>query len=67
MKEPHGKIIFAGAEIASYWSGYMEGALETGEKAAQDVNITLKLREYVCMHTCLSVCMSVCACMLIGM
>lgn len=38
MKVPHGRILFAGAEIASYWSGYMEGALETGERAAQSVS-----------------------------
>lgn len=38
MKVPHGRILFAGAEIASYWSGYMEGALETGERAAQIVS-----------------------------
>lgn len=37
MKAPHGRVLFAGAEIASYWSGYMEGALETGELAAQSL------------------------------
>lgn len=35
--EPHGNIHFAGGDIASRWAGWMEGALLSGEAAAQAV------------------------------
>jgi len=34
LQRPHMKVLFAGEHLAS-WQGYMEGAVETGEKAAQ--------------------------------
>lgn len=34
---PHGRIHFAGTETASAWRSFMEGALESGERAAQAV------------------------------
>jgi monoamine oxidase len=33
LQRPHGKILFAGEHIAD-WQGFMEGAIETGEAAA---------------------------------
>jgi monoamine oxidase len=34
LQRPHGKVLFAGEHIAD-WQGFMEGAIETGEAAAQ--------------------------------
>jgi monoamine oxidase len=34
---PHGRIHLAGTEAAVLWPGYMEGAIETGERAAGEV------------------------------
>lgn len=31
---PHGRVLWAGAEHATYWNGYMDGAVRTGEAAA---------------------------------
>lgn len=36
-REPHGRIHLAGTESASSWPGYMEGAIEAGERAAAEV------------------------------
>jgi monoamine oxidase len=35
--EPHGRVHLAGTETASVWPGYMEGAIESGERAAAEV------------------------------
>ncbi len=37
LRKPVGRIHWAGAESASVWSGFMEGALESGERAADEV------------------------------
>ncbi|XP_039707485.1 amine oxidase [flavin-containing] A isoform X2 [Pteropus medius] len=37
IRQPVGKIYFAGTETATHWSGYMEGAVEAGERAARQV------------------------------
>ncbi|KAM6447064.1 amine oxidase [flavin-containing] B-like isoform 2-T2 [Liasis olivaceus] len=37
LREPAGRIFFAGTETASEWSGYMEGAVQAGERAAREV------------------------------
>lgn len=36
LARPHGKVLFAGEHIAD-WQGFMEGAIETGEAAAQNL------------------------------
>lgn len=36
LQRPHGKVLFAGEHIAD-WQGFMEGAIETGESAAQSL------------------------------
>jgi monoamine oxidase len=38
---PHGRIHVAGTETASAWPGYMEGAIEAGERAAGEVIASL--------------------------
>lgn len=37
LREPVGRIHWAGTEAASKWTGYMDGAIRAGEQAAQDV------------------------------
>ena len=37
LTEPVGRIHWAGAETASEWNGYMEGAIESGERVAREV------------------------------
>lgn len=37
MREPVGQVYFAGTETANHWSGYMEGAVQAGERAAREV------------------------------
>ncbi|XP_070574719.1 amine oxidase [flavin-containing] B-like [Ptychodera flava] len=37
LREPHGKIYFAGTETATEWAGYMEGGIQAGERAAREV------------------------------
>ncbi len=37
LRQPVGPIHWAGTETASQWCGYMEGALQSGERAAREV------------------------------
>jgi monoamine oxidase len=37
LVEPVGRIHWAGAESATAWDGYMEGAVEAGERAAREI------------------------------
>lgn len=37
LREPVGNLHWAGTETATVWSGYMEGAIESGERAAAEV------------------------------
>ncbi|NUQ78561.1 MAG: flavin monoamine oxidase family protein [Polyangiaceae bacterium] len=37
LREPAGRIHWAGTETAVRWNGYMEGAVESGERAAKEV------------------------------
>lgn len=36
-REPHGRLHIAGTESATKWPGYMEGAIDAGERAASEV------------------------------
>jgi monoamine oxidase len=36
LREPVGPVHWAGTETATVWSGYMEGALQAGERAARE-------------------------------
>ena len=38
LRMPFGRVHFAGTLTASLWAGYMEGAVESGERAALEVN-----------------------------
>ena len=37
IREPVGRVHWAGTETATYWSGYMDGAVRAGERAAAEV------------------------------
>jgi monoamine oxidase len=37
LREPAGKIHFAGTETAPYWTGYMDGAIRSGERVAAEI------------------------------
>ena len=42
MRQAVGRIHFAGAETADVWNGYMDGAVRSGERAAAEVDETLR-------------------------
>ena len=37
LSQPLGQIYWAGTELLGYWTGYLEGALQSGERAAEQV------------------------------
>jgi monoamine oxidase len=37
LRTPVGRIHWAGTETATYWNGYVEGAMQAGERAAEEV------------------------------
>jgi monoamine oxidase len=37
LREPVGRIHWAGTETSTYWNGYMDGAIRSGERAAREV------------------------------
>ncbi|RDA85071.1 hypothetical protein CP532_3130 [Ophiocordyceps camponoti-leonardi (nom. inval.)] len=37
LRKPFGSIHFAGTETADYWVGYMDGAIRSGERVAQEI------------------------------
>src|SRR3954466_380006 len=37
IRQPVGRIHWAGTETATYWNGYMDGAVRSGERAAEEV------------------------------
>ena len=37
LRTPVGRIHWAGTETSTYWNGYMDGAVRSGERAAQEV------------------------------
>ena len=37
LRQPVGRIHWAGTETSTYWNGYMDGAVRSGERAAQEV------------------------------
>lgn len=41
LRPPVGRIIWAGAETATVWMGYMDGAVRSGDRAAQEAQALL--------------------------
>ena len=42
MREPEGGVVFAGSDLADGWSGYVDGAIESGLRAARQVQALLR-------------------------
>ncbi|EYB21398.1 hypothetical protein FG05_30690 [Fusarium graminearum] len=38
LQKPHGKVFFANSDWANGWRGFIDGAIESGKKAARDAN-----------------------------
>jgi monoamine oxidase len=38
LRAPHGLVHWAGSETAAVWLGYMEGAVESGERVANEIS-----------------------------
>lgn len=43
-RAPNGRIHWAGSETATTWNGYIDGAISSGERAAEEVRICLEKR-----------------------
>ncbi len=41
IRRPFRRVHWAGTETSTYWSGYMDGAVRAGERAAREVNALL--------------------------
>jgi monoamine oxidase len=41
IRQPVNRIHWAGTETATYWNGYMEGAVRSAERAAREVLASL--------------------------
>ena len=41
LRRPAGPIHWSGTETATRWAGYMDGAVESGERAAAEVRTAL--------------------------
>jgi monoamine oxidase len=41
MRSPEGRVVFAGSDLADGWSGFVDGAIESGLRAARDVRTLL--------------------------
>jgi monoamine oxidase len=37
IRQPVGRIHWAGTETSNYWNGYMDGAVRSGKRAAREV------------------------------
>ncbi|MCH9732040.1 MAG: flavin monoamine oxidase family protein [Actinomycetia bacterium] len=43
LREPHGLVHWAGTETATHWNGYIDGAISSGKRAAQEVSARLSM------------------------
>ena len=41
LQEPEGRVTFAGSDLASGWAGWIDGAIESGSRAAREVDLIL--------------------------
>ena len=37
LEKPEGRIHFAGTETSTFWNGYMDGAVRSGERVVREV------------------------------
>jgi monoamine oxidase len=38
IRKPFGRVHWAGTETSTYWTGYMDGAVRAGPRAAREVS-----------------------------
>lgn len=48
LRQPFDRLYFAGTETATEWSGYMEGAVQAGERAAREVRPQHNINGHIC-------------------
>jgi monoamine oxidase len=41
LQESEGRVAFAGSDLASGWAGWIDGAIESGSRAAREVELIL--------------------------
>lgn len=41
LQSPHGRLVLAGSETASGWNGFIDGAIESGHRAAHQISAML--------------------------
>jgi monoamine oxidase len=41
LKMPYGRILFAGEHTSDKWQGYMNGAIASGQRAAEEISILI--------------------------
>lgn len=46
LREPHGRVHFAGGDLALGWRGFIDGAIESGNRVAQEVIAQLEGRTH---------------------
>jgi monoamine oxidase len=42
LQAPHGRVVFAGSDLADGWNGFIDGAIESGLRAARSVRQVLE-------------------------
>jgi pseudooxynicotine oxidase len=42
LQAPHGRVVFAGADLANGWNGFLDGAIESGLTAARSISSLLR-------------------------
>jgi pseudooxynicotine oxidase len=42
LQAPHGRVVFAGSDVADGWNGFMDGAIESGLRAARSITQLLQ-------------------------
>ncbi len=60
IREPFGRVHWAGTETSTYWSGYMDGAVRSGERAGRRGRGAAALRRLVAVPGSLAGCCSDC-------
>jgi monoamine oxidase len=45
LQAPHGRVVFAGSDLADGWNGFMDGAIESGLRVARSVTQLLQTRQ----------------------
>jgi monoamine oxidase len=47
LSQSYGRVVFAGEHTSRYWQGFMNGAVESGLKAANEVEQLERVRRWI--------------------